>query len=434
MTITGIAREERLQVDKENPKLTQATVTKLVKTEIPAEGSKIIWDARGEGFGLRLTAGGIASFILNYRNAEGRERRCTIGRWPEWRADEAYFKALELRKAIKSGEDPLVTQKAEELATAQAERTVSDLAKDYMQNHAEIHKRPSSVRNDRSMLQGVILPRIGQVPLATIKKQDIESLHNSLRATPYRANRVRALLSTMFNRAIDPLGWMTANPVKGIPKYFGGNEPKRESWLTKEQVEAVRKALDNYPVRDSANAIKLLALTGSRPGEVLGAQWTAFDLKQGVWTKPNCATKQKKTEHVPLSPPALALLREMSAAKNGSPYLFPGHARPGKERTSRTSLKLAWTAIAKAAGLAEEYKVRGKGRYSVKEFSRWRPMFRLYDLRHTFASHLVSNGTSLYLVGKLLGHSRSQTTERYAHVDDAATRKATESFASNIGW
>jgi len=410
-------------------KLTQSTVKKLVQNEIPASGSKIIWDTRLGGFGLRLTAGGVASFILNYRNAEGRERRLTIGRFSEkeWSAEAAYDKAGALRMEVKKA-DPLETKKAEELATALAERTLATLAKDYMENHAEVHKRPSSVRNDRSMLQGVILPRLGQKPLTKITKQDIESLHNSLRATPYRANRVRALLSTMFNRAIDPLGWLTANPAKGIPKYFGANEPKRENWLTKEQVDAVRKALDNYPVQDSANAIRLLLLTGSRPGEVLGAEWTAFDLKKGTWTKPNCATKQKKTEHVPLSPPALALLKEMFAKKSGSPYLFPGHAqRLGK---SRSSLKLAWTAISKAAGLAEEVKIPGR----YRQLSRWRPIFRLYDLRHTFASHCVSNGTSLYLVGKLLGHSRSQTTERYAHIDDAATRKATEIFAANIGW
>jgi len=60
--------------------------------------------------------------------------------------------------------------------------------------------------------------------------------------------------------------------------------------------------------------------------------------------------------------------------------------------------------------------------------------YRLYDLRHTFASRCVSNGESLHVVDKLLGHSGAQTTQRYAHVDDAATRKTTENFAANIGW
>jgi|ERR1700730_1111779 len=69
-----------------------------------------------------------------------------------------------------------------------------------------------------------------------------------------------------------------------------------------------------------------------------------------------------------------------------------------------------------------------------KLLSRWKPNYRIYYLRHTFAGHCVSDGESLYVVGKLLGHSRAQTTQRYAHVDDAATRKTTENFAANIGW
>ena len=152
-------------------KLTQSTVTKLVKNEIPASGSKIIWDERLGGFGLRLTAGGVAAFILNYR-FEGIERRLTIGRWPLWSADAAYDEAVDQKKKSKKA-DPLETKKAEKLATAQAERTLATLGKDYMENHAEIHKRPSSIRNDRSMLDGVILPRLGQKPLTRITKQDI---------------------------------------------------------------------------------------------------------------------------------------------------------------------------------------------------------------------------------------------------------------------
>jgi integrase len=410
-----------------NQKLSQATVAKLVK-DVPASGSTIIWDTRLGGFGLRITAGGIASFILNYRNAEGRERRCTIGRWGEYSADLAYDEATTLRKKIKRGEDPLVTQKAEELATAQAERTLGDLAKDYMKNHAEIYKRPHTIYDDNGMLRSIVLPRLGPMPLTAITQQDIQSLHNSLVATPHRGNRVRALLSSMFNHAINN-GWLTVNPVKKVPKYFGGKEPKREVWLSKEQVGELKKALAEYSSQDGENAIRLLLLTGARPGELLSAEWSAFDLKKGTWFKPSCATKQKKNEHVPLNPPALALLKGMFAAKNGSPYLFPGcTSRLGQ---SRVSLKWAWKQVSKTAGLATEVKVKGK---RGKLLSRWKPNYRLYDLRHTFASHCVSNGESLYIVGKLLGHSRPQTTERYAHVDDSATRKTTENLAANIGW
>jgi hypothetical protein len=132
--------------------LTQSAVTKLVKEEIPASGSAIIWDSRLGGFGLRLTAGGVASFVLNYRNAEGRERRYTVGRWPEWSADAAYSEAVGLKQDIKRGADPLEKKKADEVVNAHKEKTLADAAKDYLENYA-IHKRQSSYRNDRNMLQ-----------------------------------------------------------------------------------------------------------------------------------------------------------------------------------------------------------------------------------------------------------------------------------------
>lgn len=73
--------------------------------------------------------------------------------------------------------------------------------------------------------------------------------------------------------------------------------------------------------------MKLLLLTGARRSEALKATWDQFDLERGVWTKPSHATKQKRTEHVPLSPYALALLMEIKEkAAPESPFLFPGDA------------------------------------------------------------------------------------------------------------
>lgn len=91
-----------------------------------------------------------------------------------------------------------------------------------------------------------------------------------------------------------------------------------------------------------------------------------------------------------------------------SPYLFPGDTagKPLQE------LKRAWGHICRDAGLEG---------------------VRLHDLRHTYASHLVSSGLSLAIVGRLLGHTQAQTTHRYAHLADGALRAATEVFAGKVG-
>ncbi|MGA2876209.1 MAG: site-specific integrase, partial [Nitrososphaerales archaeon] len=250
--------------------------------------------------------------------------------------------------------------------------------------------------------------------LKAIGRQDIEKLHSSMKATPYQANRVLELLSVIFNYAIkENIG--TDNPARGIEAF---PEAKRECWLTVEDLQRFREALDYYADQNAANALRLLMLTGSREGEVLKAEWEEFDLARGVWTKPSHHTKQKKLEHIPLSVPALKLLESMMPVNPTGP-LFPG-ATGG----ARTTLRRPWVQACKKAGLVETSTVKGK-RHTITKF---RPTIRIHDLRHNFASHLASNGVTLQIVGKLLGHTMAQTTMRYAHLQDEALRAATNRF------
>jgi integrase len=147
------------------------------------------------------------------------------------------------------------------------------------------------------------------------------------------------------------------------------------------------------------NAIRLIMVTGCRKGEALTAKWTDFDFARGVWTKPSHHTKQKKVEHVPLNQQALALLE--SLPRDGE-YLFPG--RTG---VHLTDLKGPWAKVSEMAVLTG---------------------VRIHDLRHSFASHLVSSGVSLPIVGKLLGHTQPQTTARYSHLADNPLRDAANRF------
>ena len=390
-------------------KLTQKMVQALTP---PASGNRVYYDDEIPGFGARITSNGVVSFILEYRS-NGRHRRYTIGRAIDLTVLAARERAIQLRGKILDGIDPL-----QQRIEANSEPTMNDLAKDFLERYARAHKRASSIRNDRQMLEKIILPKIGTIRIRAITRRDIETLHHGLKQTPYRANRVLALLSKMFTLAVE-WGWRADNAAKGIPRY---PEDRRESWLTAEEIEELLEALNNYSDQSAANAIRLLILTGAREGEVLSATWDQFDLKRGTWTKPSHHTKQKKIEYTPLSKSALQLLRYMNSERTSS-SLFPG------VNGSRVTIRRPWVQVCKAAGLARPEQIPGK---REKFLTIWKPSVRIHDLRHTFASHLVSSGESLHIVGKLLGHTLPQTTARYAHLADRALRDAANRFATEL--
>jgi len=363
------------------------------KLQLPARGNRIIYDNQIRGFGVRITAAGAVAFLVNYR-VHGRERRYTIGRYPEVSAQMAREEALRLREAVRQGHDPLA-----ERERLRGVPTMTDLAEEYLRRHAEPYKRPLSVRDDKRFLKAIILPRLGKLQVSALTRLDVENLHRQFSSTPVQANRVLALLSKMFNLAVK-WGWARDNPARGVTRY---QEQPRERWLQQEELTRLAEALDKQPDQNQVDALRLIQLTGARKSEVLGATWDQFDLERGVWTKPAHSTKQARIHHVPLNAPALDLLQRMRKSATGE-YLFPG--RTGEHLKD---VKKLWRRVTKAAGLEG---------------------IHVHDLRHTYASHLVSGGVPLALVGALLGHTQPRTTQRYAHLADDALRAATNQFGS----
>jgi integrase len=415
-------------------RITQQSVKKLVTGKPIA---KIEWDEELRGFGRRRTEAGTITYVLSYY-FKGKNHRITIGNAAVWSVEAARKEAKRLQVEVDKGHDPVAERHA-----WKSEPNLKELATAYLKD-ATTRKRDSSLGDDRRML-GVnedgttkddgdeaqrkkrILTVLGEHRLAEIKQSDIALFHESLRPTPYQANRALALLSAIFNYGIKHKWGIVENPAKGITKF---KEEKRERWLTVEEIQKFREALDKYRDQSAANVLRLLLLTGSRASEALKATWEEFDLQRGVWTKPSHHTKQDKREHVPLSAQASKLLEDM-APENAAGPLFPGRALKGKSRTARVSLKRPWVAACRAAGLVEEYLIDGKRKGKDGELvklKRYRPTVRVHDLRHNFASHLASNGVSLQVVGKLLGHTQASTTMRYAHLQDAPLRDAANQF------
>ena len=297
------------------------------------------------------------------------------------------------------GEDPAEARKVGRKAPS-----VADLAADYLERHAVPKKRPKSVRDDRAMLYTIILPKLGTKKVNSVGRRDIEAIHVAMKDRPYQANRVLSLLSKMFSLAVG-WGWRPDNPVKGIERY---QEHKRDRWLADDELGRLCSVLDEHPNVRAASAVRLQLLTGARLGEVLASRKDDFDLQRGVWTKPSHQTKQKRTEHIPLSAHAIALIASIIETSDPkSSFLFPGN-KPGQPLRE---LKKFWAGVMRRTQITN---------------------YRRHDNRHTYASHLVSSGLSLEIVGRLLGHTSTTTTKRYAHLADDPLRAATEQFGSKI--
>jgi integrase len=371
-------------------RLTNRTIAKL---PVPARGNRISYDDEIGGFGCRVTAAGGRAFVLNYyRRADGRERRMTIGGFPEWSAAAAREEAKRLKREIDGGADPVGAYQE-----SRAAPTMADLCTRFLADYVP-RKRPSTQRSYRHQIRVDILPAIGRAKVAAVTHADVDALHHRLSArVPIHANRTLAVLSKMFSLAVR-WGWRIDNPCRGVER---NAEEKRHRYLTAAELKRLTKALDKLPDVSAANAVRLLLLTGARRGELLAAKWGDVDLETGVWVKPGATTKQATTHRVPLSEVACRLLAEMRAqADDDAEWIFP--ARGGGHRPH---INEAWNELRKAAGIPDAH---------------------LHDLRHTYASVLASAGLSLPIIGALLGHSTPVTTARYSHLLDDVQRAATE--------
>ena len=368
----------------------------------PKQGSKIYYDAPGgkrspytAGFGLRVTAAGARSFILNYRTRAGTERRYTIGSTDTWTLDKARERARNLKLDIDQGGDPVGDLKA-----ARAADTIKELCADFIRDHVKMKLRPSTARTYESMIDAIVLPALGAVKVADVTHDDVAALHRKItrQGKPYVANRLLSVLSKMFAAS----SRRNDNPCKGIGR---NDEVKRERFLSDEECVRFMQALSQVPDRPTKpkEMIMFALATGARSrSEVCSARWDQFDLVKGTWTKLAHTTKQKKIHTVPLSTQAWQLLlRLREEAPADQVLVFAG----GKKGQGPVGFEYTFKKVCKAAGIKN---------------------FRVHDLRHTVASHLASSGFSLPLIGALLGHANPNTTARYAHLQVEPQRKAIE--------
>lgn len=388
-------------------------MAKLTKREIDAlsavgDSPAYLWDDTVPGFGIKALPSGSKRFILKYRADGGgrsaRQRWLTIGTYGPITLDQARDLARQAHAEIARGGDPQGRK-----SSLRAAPTMNDVWSRFEAEELP-RKKALTQRDYRAIWNDVIYPKFGTSKVETLARSDIDRFHKAYRDTPYRANRALALLSRLMSLA-EAWEWRTqgSNPCRYVSRF---EERARTRFLTSGELKRLGAVLPKLEAEGAItstarNAIELLLLTGARLNEVLTAKWQWVDFKKGVLSLPDSKTGAKP---IYLSEQAKIVLKRQKGAVASKLYIFPSAANPKKPYVN---LRKPWERVCLSATIDN---------------------VRLHDLRHTAASIAVAQGASLPVIGRLLGHSQSQTTQRYAHVDtDPALKVANEigSFVSS---
>lgn len=403
-------------------RITAENVSDVMKTARPNK-TTFYFDDDLAGFGFYRTPGDTGTFFAEFRPvAGGSKKRIKLGRVGILKANEAREAA---RKAIANaalGKD-LAQGRADERASV----TVKRLLELYVERTRD--KKKASTADGYDLIASVnIVPHIGSIKASALTRREVQAMHSKVGTGrgKYAANRAVAVLKAAYawggKQDHVPTGF---NPASGVDRY---KEEARERFLTVEEMQRLGESMVEaetigFPVNagDAKHApkgqrvafhphvtaaIRLLMLTGCRLREILHLRWSEVDFDRGVLRLPDSKTGRKV---VFLPQPAIDILNGMTRI---GAYVVASDSAGTKDEKPRADLKRPWAAITKRAGLDD---------------------VRLHDLRHSFASIGAESGLGLPVIGALLGHSSAQTTKRYAHAADEASRRAVDMIAGKIG-
>jgi integrase len=319
--------------------------------------------------------------------------RYTIGPCSDLTIEQARNRAEELNSDIALGKNPATKKRL-----LREEPTLRQLFNVFLENHSKKNKKTWA--DDEGMFN-CHLAHWKLRKISSIRKADVTGLHVRIgRTSPYSANRVCELLSSMYNRARE-WGWEGENPAAGIKAF---KEKKRERFMSGEELKAFFKSLSeelNATIRDY---LLVSLLTGARRANVQAMRWDELDLKRGTWMIPGEKAKAGESINLPLSPAVVKILESRKISAGVKPWVFRGRGKSGH----LIEPKSGWKRILKRAELSD---------------------LRLHDLRRTLGSWQAATGASLPIIGKSLGHTSLQATQIYARLDldpvRAAVNKAT---------
>lgn len=414
--------------------MARSTSIKLTKTVIDAAEVRAkrhdVWDSELSGFGLRVEATGLKTFIIRYR-AEGGGRNAprrfmTVGRFGTLTVEQARKKAKELLAAATVGEDPANKRKAK-----RAEMKMSALIDRYENEGCFIQRgkrqgqpmKPLTKKLTIARLRHHVVPLLGHKRVSEVGPPDIERFFRDVESGKSAKNekagpRARIIvkggngaarkvfrdLSAVFSFARRH-AIMAENPCEKAVVNKADN--KRTRFLTLEELTQLGRACDELEAEGvnpkALNITRLWALTGCRRQEIAELRWAEVDFDMGLLRLADTKTGLSVR---PLASPVAALLRKMPRSED-SDYVFP--ADTGESFFQGT--KNIWPKIVKRAGLV-----------GVSP----------HTLRHTMGAMATSSGEALALTGAILGHANMRSTMIYAHVEHEPSQRAADRVSGLI--
>ncbi|MFS0773172.1 integrase arm-type DNA-binding domain-containing protein [Sphingomonas sp. 1P08PE] len=402
--------------------MAKLTKTRIDALPIPASGQETHWDKELRGFGVRVLPSGLKTFVLQYRNADGRSRRLTLARCGVLTVEQARVEAKKRLGDVARGDDPIETRDA-----ARAAPTVADICDWYLEEaesgrllgRRRLPIKMSTLRMDRSRIERHIKPLIGARKVKSLGPPDIAAFQADV--AQGKSSRSRGVgrgrdtiggvgagsrsistLHAVFEHALR-LGKIDNNPARGVRRLASGQRTRRLSVAELAALgEAMRTAADQGEHPVGLAAVRLILLTGFRRNEAQALQrgWVDFDADCVMFPDTKSGAQVRVVGAVAME------LIEAQAEQPGNPYVFPSD----------------WTGTwyKQVPDLVERL-------CKAAQIEGVTP----HVFRHTFASIAGELGYSELTIAGLLGHGNRGVTQGYIHIDDLL-RSAADAVAAKI--
>ena len=328
-------------------KLTNRLTELSIKQAKPKEKQYKLTD--GEGMYLRIYPNGSKYWQLQYW-FEGKQKVFSLGVWPDVSLKEARDERFEAKKKIKVGIDPndkrkenLEKQKLYYEQENKKEETTFLMMSDEWFNRQSIHWTERHSRGVQNSLRMHVFPKIGDIPINEITKQDVIAVLRKIEAggkyeTCYR---LRQKIEAIFSFA-EIEGHCVGNPAKGLQKILTKPQPKFQNSLPISELPEYLKKIDEDTASNPITvlAMKFIILTFVRTSELRFADWSEFDIdgSKSLWIIPSERMKMRKTHHVPLSRQAINILDQMKQYSGPEGYVFPQFYNSKKAMSENTLL------------------------------------------------------------------------------------------------